>query len=307
MTKAAILGATGPTGIHLAAALRAAKVDVRVVARSADKLARVFPDTAFDKHAADMLDAGAALRAIDGCDLVYDCIGLPSDQMHLHPMTARVIAGAIRQTKTRCVQVSSYWAYYPQVQSPMNEHHPRTGGSPWTRWRREAEDILSDAGAAILHLPDFYGPQVHVSTLQNALIDAAGGNTVNWLGRADTAREYIYVPDAMRIAAAIGKRAEAAGAHWCLPGSGPLTGRQFADIAGQHLRHPVKLRAAGLIMLRMVSLFNKELRGLLQVAPDYMKPVRYDASKLERLLGPQVMTPYETGIGTTLDCIKAHA
>ena len=84
----------------------------------------------------------------------------------------------------------------------MNESHPRSGGPPWVRYRREAEDVLCEAGAAILHLPDFYGPYVHVSTLQNALNEAASGKTVNWLGSADTQREYIYVPDAMRIAAA---------------------------------------------------------------------------------------------------------
>jgi hypothetical protein len=32
--------------------------------------------------------------------------------------------------------------------------------------------------------------------------------------------------------------------------------------------------------LRIVGLFNKDLRGLLQVAPDYVRPVRYDARKL---------------------------
>jgi hypothetical protein len=119
------------------------------------------------------------------------------------------------------------------------------------RHRREAEDILCKAGAAILHLPDFYGPQVHVSTLQNALNEAASGKTVNWLGKADVQREYIYVPDAMRIAAAIGARAEAFGMHWCLPGGGPLSGRQAADIAGRHLGRPVKLRSAGITMLRI--------------------------------------------------------
>ncbi|MGA8692385.1 MAG: hypothetical protein WB689_00805 [Xanthobacteraceae bacterium] len=91
----------------------------------------------------------------------------------------------------------------------MNESHPRSGGPPWVRYRREAEDVLCEAGAAILHLPDFYGPYVHVSTLQNALNETASGKTVNWLGSADTQREYIYVPDAMRIAAAVGARTKA--------------------------------------------------------------------------------------------------
>ena len=307
MAMTAILGATGPTGLHLVAELHKVGTAVRVVSRDRGKLERMFPDAAIDKHAADVRDENQTLRAIDGCDLVYDCIGLPGDQMHLHPVTARNIEQALERTKARCVQVSSYWSYYPQVRAEMNETHPRRGGPPWVVWRRDAEDILFAAGAAILHLPDFYGPQVHVSTLQNALMEAASGRTVNWLGKPANPREYIYVPDAMRIAAAIGRKDEAFGAHWCLPGSGPLSGRLFADIVGRDLGHPVKLRGAGMMMLRLVSLFNKELRGLMQVAPEYMKPVRYDAGKLSGLMGPLQMTSYEDGIAAALRWLAHHA
>jgi nucleoside-diphosphate-sugar epimerase len=305
MTKIAIVGATGPTGIHLVAELRKTATTVRVIARDVDKLAQLFPEAAVEKRPADILDADATLRAVGGCDLVYDCIGLPGDQMHLHPVIARNIAGALRQTRARGIQVSSYWAFYPQVQTQMNESHPRRGGPPWVRHRREAEDVLCEAGAAILHLPDFYGPQVHVSTLQNALNEAASGKTVNWLGTADIQREYIYVADAMRIAAAIGGRTEAFGGHWCLPGSGPLSGRQAAEIAGRHLGRPVKLRPAGMMTLRIVSLFNKELRGFLQVAPDYMNSVTYDVRKLQGLLGRQQMISYDVGIEQTITWIAS--
>jgi nucleoside-diphosphate-sugar epimerase len=102
----------------------------------------------------------------------------------------------------------------------------------------------------------------------------------------------------MRIAAAVGARTKAFGWHWCLPGDGPLSGRQAAEIAGRYLGRPVKLRSAGMMTLRIVSLFNKDLRGLLQVAPDYMKPVNYDPRKLLRLLGPQRMTSYADGIAS---------
>jgi nucleoside-diphosphate-sugar epimerase len=306
MTKVVIVGATGPTGIHLAAELRKTTATVRVVARGMDKLARLFPDAVFEKRPADVRDPHATLRAIEGCDLVYDCIGLPGDQMHLYPVTARNIASAIQHTNARCVQVSSYWAYYHQVRAEMNENHPRSSGPAWARYRREAEDILREAGAAILHLPDFYGPQVHISTFQNALNEAASGKTVNWIGKADVHREYVYVPDAMRIAAAVGARAEAFGAHWCLPGSGPLSGREAVDIAARHLGRSVKLRSAGLTTLRILGLLNRDLRGFLQVAPDYMKPVRYDARKLQGLLGPPQMTAYDAGIGETLSWIASR-
>ena len=67
---------------------------LRVIARDMDKLARLFPDVAVEKRPADILDADATLRAIEGCDLVYDCVGLPGDQMHLHPVTARASRNA---------------------------------------------------------------------------------------------------------------------------------------------------------------------------------------------------------------------
>jgi hypothetical protein len=53
----------------------------------------------------------------------------------------------------------------------------------------------------------------------------------------------------MRIAVEIGARTEALGEHWCLPGSGPLSGRQVADIAGRYLGRQVKLRSAGMTTL----------------------------------------------------------
>jgi len=307
MADSAILGATGPTGIHLAGILHKQGKAVRVVSRSKSNLERAFLDPAFEKIAADILAAGDALRAIDNCPLVFDCLGLPSEQMHLHPVAARNIADAIRATGARCIQVSSYWAYLPLQYSPLNETHPRSGGSDWMRWRREAEDILRDAGAAILHLPDFYGPHVHTSTLQNALVEAAQGKTMNWIGDAAIAREYIYVPDAMAIAARIADHAEAFGADWVLPGSGPLSGAQVADIASRHLGRKVKVRSAGALMLRLVSLFNRELRGFMQMAPDYMKPIAYGAAKLEALLGRLEMTPYDTGIARTLASLTASA
>jgi hypothetical protein len=87
----------------------------------------------------------------------------------------------------------------------------------------------------------------------------------------------------------------------------PLTGQQVAAIASRYLVRAIKLRTAGMTMLRLVGLFNKDLRGFLQMAPEYLKPVRYDARKLEGLLGAQAMTPYATGIAQTFDWLAEHA
>jgi putative NADH-flavin reductase len=101
MIKVAIIGATGPTGISLAAELRKNATAVRVVTRGMGKLARLFPDATIEKWSADILDADATLRAVEGCDLVYDCIGLPGDQMHLHPVAARNMRFSHRALSSR--------------------------------------------------------------------------------------------------------------------------------------------------------------------------------------------------------------
>lgn len=301
--RAVILGATGPTGIHLAEALRSQGVSLRLVSRSPANLQRTFGET-HEHVAADARKADEVKRAIEGCPLAFDCIGLPADLMDQHPVTARNIARAMQEAGARCVQVSSFWAYLPLSRTPLTEDHPRVDGNDWIRYRRSAEDILLEAGAAVLHLPDFYGPHAHTSTLQQPLGEAAQGRVMNWIGSPDTEREYVYVPDAMKVAARVSTFAKAYGQHWIVPGSGPLSGKQVAEIAGGVLGHKVRVRGAGLTTLRIVSLFNKPLRGFLKMVPEYLKPIAYDASKLRGLLGEIPTTSYKKGIQETLAWLR---
>jgi len=305
--KATILGATGPTGIHLTSRLRGRVPAIRVVSRSSRNLERMFPETDLERVAEDVLEEGGALRAIEGCDLVFDCIGLPSELMDRHPKVAEHVAAAVTKTGGRCVQVSSYWAYLPIVRLPLDESHPREGGPPWVLYRRAAEDALQNAGAAIVHLPDFYGPHVHTSVLQNALRDAVHEKPMNWIGAAGVPREHIFVPDAMKAVVDLAHREKAYGDRFVFPGAGPLTGRRLAEIASEHLGREVKLRPAAPWLLRIVALFNKELRSFLPMVPHYVQPMSFDAGKLRTLLGTVETTHYDQRVGETLDWLRSAA
>lgn len=302
--RAAVVGATGPTGRELVALLAARGQAVRAVSRRRAALDAAFPDPAVEKQEGDALDAASLRAALAGCDLVVDCIGLPGGAMADHPRVARTLAEAVRATGARCVQVSSYWAYVPIASLPLTEASPRVGGPPWVRFRREAEDVLRQAGAAIVHLPDFFGPNVHTSTLQLPLRDAAAGRPMSWIGGADVARDYVFVPDAMRIVAALAARDGSYGKDWIVPGSGPISGAEVARLAGEILGRPVKLRAAPPWVLRFLSLFDRDLRGFLQLVPTYAAPLRFDGSKLDALLGPTPRTPYPEALRTTLASLR---
>jgi nucleoside-diphosphate-sugar epimerase len=303
----AVLGATGPTGFHLAEALRGRTHALRMVSRNARKLEALFGGRSLERLTADMTRADDVQRVVAGCDVVFDCIGLGGAEMAQHAVTARNIAAAVRSHGARCVHVSSYWAYLPAVELRLNEKHPRRDGGEWVRARRAAEDILQDTGAAVLHLPDFFGPLVHTGVLQQALAEAVAGKPMNWIGRADTVHEYVYVPDAMALAVELAADDRAFGERWVFPGSGPITALQIAEITSGVLGHKAAVRAAGTTMLRLVSLFNPQLRAFMPLVPDYMKPITYDASKLEAVLGKRAMTPYKPAIGQTLGWLRRSA
>ncbi len=302
----AILGATGPTGKHLARVLADGGSSVRVISRSEDRLHRAFPEARFEKRAADALDSTATGAALEGCDAVFDCIGLPMATIEQHPATARVIARAAQDTGARIVHVSSFWAYLPVQRLPLDETHPRSGGPRPARMRREAEDILQQAGAAVVHLPDFFGPEVHASTLQNALAEAAAGGTAHWIGATSVERDYTYVPDAMATVAELARHDEAYGERWIVPGAGPASFARLLGIAAKHLGRAPRVQAAPPWLLRLMGFFSRELRGFLPMVPHYVQPIRYDGSKLTALIGEIRRTPYERAIPATLEWLRAR-
>jgi len=310
--RTVIVGATGPTGLHLARILSGRGWPVRVVSRSPDHLEEVFGDLDVERAVGDATDPESLRSAVAGCDLVVDCIGLPPERMGDHPKTALNLAAAIGKTGARCLLVCSYWSYFPHREEIVNEEHPREGGHDWFRWRREAEDILHEAGAAVAHLPDFFGPEVHTSSVQIALQEALGGGPINAIGDADARREIAYIPEAMGLVADLAARDAAYGEHWAIPGNGAVSPRDLARIAGEHLGRRIKVRTVAPWLLKVLALVVPALKPVVPLAPHYARGVRYDTAKLRGLLGEGAfeLTAVEETVATTLawmaDSMAAH-
>ena len=56
------------------------------------------------------MSADSTLRAIEGCDLVYDCIGLPGDQMHLSMIETAIFPRAGYGARTICLHSDGNFA-----------------------------------------------------------------------------------------------------------------------------------------------------------------------------------------------------
>jgi nucleoside-diphosphate-sugar epimerase len=105
----------------------------------------------------------------------------------------------------------------------------------------------------------------------------------------------------MRIMAELAECDEAYGTDWGIPGSGLLTADRLAEIAAEHLGRPVRVRAVSGLLLKLLSLVHPGLRAIRPMIPHYVRPVRYETSKLRGLLGEVRTTPFEEAIPATLD------
>ena len=300
----AVIGATGAVGTALVDALQAQGRSVRVVSRDRSRLERLFGEGGAEIVEADVSGPAGAEAAVAGCSLCFLCVGLPQDLMHVHPVIAEYVGRAAAAARARCVAISSYWAYLPVRSLPLNEDHPREGGPPWAQFRRDAEDVLTAEGAAVLNLPDFFGPGVRDGSLQQALEQVARGGALSWIGRADNRRDFIYVPDAAQVAVALSAEEDAFGQRWIVPGSGPVSADELAAMAGELLGRRVRVRAAGPGLLQLLSLFSERLRAFMPMAADYAAPIEYDGSRLAGLIGEPRRTDYRTALKATLEALQ---
>ena len=133
--KVLVTGGTGFTGSHTVRALVAANHDVRLLARDADKVRRVFEPHGFvpkDVVVGDMTDAAAVDRALTGCDGVVHVAAL----VDLRRMAARlvedtnargvelVVGGAARRGLPHIVHVSSLGVFFVPGGPPLSTELP---------------------------------------------------------------------------------------------------------------------------------------------------------------------------------------
>jgi nucleoside-diphosphate-sugar epimerase len=176
--------------------------------------------------------------------------------------------------------------------------------------RKEQEDIALKAQkdglfqAAVVRLPDFYGPYADNSLANPILRAGLAGKKANWLGSVDLPHEFIFVPDAGRLIVELASRPGSYGEAWNLGGAGTITGREFIAEAYRQAGRQPKWRTAGPTMLRIAGWFNPMMKELVEMQYLQQTPVILDDTKAERLLGGLSKTAYPEGIAQTLRWIR---
>jgi nucleoside-diphosphate-sugar epimerase len=306
--RVALWGAAGAIGQSIAAALRAAGRPYRVVGRSRDSLSRAFGQDPRAEIVTWNPDDPASVReAARGVGTIVYLVGVDYWKFALHPeLMAKTLAGAEAEGVARMLLIGTVYPYGRPRTERVREDHPREPHTFKGRMRKEQEDLLLAADragrikGAVLRLPDFYGPGVDKSFLHAAFVAARTGGTANMLGPLDRPHEFVFVPDVGPVVLRLLETPGTWGQVWHLAGAGVTSQQAMVDEIGRQAGRPVKVRAAGKRLLRVMGLFSPLMREMVEMHYLLTEPVILDDARLQKLIGPLAKTPYAEGVRRTL-------
>jgi nucleoside-diphosphate-sugar epimerase len=310
MNKIALFGAAGAIGHNIAKAVSVQGAPYRVVGRSRDALAAAFGAESLAEIVTWNPDDAASVQAAAAdVDAIVYLVGVNYWQFELHPrLMKQTLDGAIAAGVNRIVLIGTVYPYGRPRTKPVREDHPREPHTFKGRMRKAQEDLLLAAHAeekiqaTILRLPDFYGPGVDKSFLHSAFAAAVNGGVANMIGPLDTPHEFVFVPDVGPVVARLTSAPNAYGRWWHLAGAGVTTQRAIIDEIERQIGHPLRVRAAGKTMLRLLGVFNPLMREMVEMHYLVTDPVLMDDTALQELLGPTHKTSYPAGVR---ECLAA--
>ncbi|SLN61643.1 NAD-dependent epimerase/dehydratase family protein [Roseisalinus antarcticus] len=287
----AVLGGDGAIGRATADALCAEGLDARRLTR-AD---------------ADATDAAALVRALDGADVVYDCVGLPYDAALWttgFPAISTALVSACEAVGARIVYFDNVYLYGPApLPVPFDEDTPRCPPSKKGRARKTAVEIVMAADRAgrvpvtVGRAADFYGPGAvnspfYISFLENML----QGRPPRVAMPEGPVHTYAYSRDMGRALALLGQDEGAFGQEFHLPVGPPVKVSEMAALFNAALGTSLKVTQIPGIVLRGLGLVAPLIREVHEMSYQYRTDYVMSDAKFRARFPEFAPTSYAEGV-----------
>ncbi len=305
--KQTILGANGQIAEELVKELKLHYTnDIRLVSRNPKKIHET--DELFP---ANLLDADATAKAVEGSDIAYLTVGLPmNSQMWVDqfPIMMRNVIDACKKHGTKLVFFDNTYMY-PKTSEPQTEETPFQPKGPKSSVRAEMANMLLEEmknkqiEAVICRAPEFYGTGKTQSITNSMIFEKIAQHKKLIVPIKDnTRRTLIWTPDASRAMALIGNTPDAYGQTWHLPCDDQrLTYKQIIDQSSQFLQRKLPYQILPMLFFKFGSLFNNQAKELLELLPRYKYDNIFVSDKFKKRFPEFKITTYNEGIKKMLE------
>lgn len=299
-----VIFGTGPVGLATMDALLTDGATVRMVNRSGEAK---LPD-GVELVSGDASDPGFARQASQGAGVIYQALNPPYTKWpDLFPPLQDAVLAAAGATGAKLVSLENVYMYGSPGGEPMHEALPYAATTRKGQVRaRMAEDLMAahEKGVARITIgraSDFFGPRVLRSAMgERVFPPILAGDTVQVLGDPAMLHTYTYMPDIGRALAILGQRDEALGQAWHIPSAETLTTEAFMELIAERAGEALDYSVVSPWMIRLISLFNGDLREMREMLYQFEEPFVVDGSRFTETFDFQP-TPLDDAIDSTLD------
>jgi len=297
-----ILGANGQIAEELAKELhRNYTTDIRLVSRSPKKINdtdQLFP--------ANLLDAQATDKAVEGSNIAYLTVGLPMNAKmweEQFPIMMKNVIEACKKHQCKLVLFDNTYMY-AKTSEPQTEESPFVPAGRKSGVRAKIATMLLDEmskkniEAVICRAPEFYGPGKTQSITNSLIFDNIQKNKKLKVPVKDTTlRTLIWTPDASRAMALIGNTPDAYDQTWHLPCDDQrLTYKELISLTSRIYQKELSYSVIKMWIFKLGSLFNKQAKELQELLPRYKYDNIFISDKFKKRFPDFSFTSYQEGI-----------
>ncbi|HYZ58572.1 MAG TPA: NAD-dependent epimerase/dehydratase family protein [Nitrososphaeraceae archaeon] len=310
-----VFGAAGSLGAAIVRRLAALGMPTRSVVRSLDRAKRVLPQqTTIEIEVGDALNPESVHALCRNAKTIYHCVNVPYQQWSeiMPKVTDNILVGA-KEAKASVVFPGNVYGYGRFQYIPATEDHPLAATSKKGKLRNAIERKLMDAHKAgdvtvvITRFPDYYGPNVVNRLVAPIFENAISSKKAQWIGKLNVPHDLIYIEDAAAAAVLLAMNEDTHGQVWHIPGAGPLTGRQFIEMAFKAAGNNPDIGVLSGGFLRFASLVNSDAREMMELLYEFEEPLVLDGTKFARAFPSFSYTPHEEAIRQTVEWFRKRS
>jgi nucleoside-diphosphate-sugar epimerase len=281
-----VIGAGRPLGAALVRRLAGEGKAVRAIVLKGDRVRSFLPDSVEVTGVSP--DGESVRRACGDADVIFNCFEPHGSKWGkvVAEITSKVLLTTI-ETGARFILASYLFA------------------SESDNWAAE-QDVLDThrtkfAKTLIARFPQIYGPGVQNALLTQVFEAVMAGKKAYWMGKLDAPCSWVYVEDAASALALLSRTEKAYGKTWNIAGPGPLSGRQFLELAFSAARRDKKIGVRGRGIMLTASLLDSRARALLDLPHDYYSPLVVDGETFVNDFPSFQYTAHDVAMAQTLE------
>ncbi|AEV94411.1 NAD-dependent epimerase/dehydratase family protein [Pediococcus claussenii] len=307
MKKVLVLGATGATGQVITNELIAKGFSTKVFGRDLSMLQKLWPS--IDHSIGDVFNKDDIISAGNDVDTIFQCAAVPYNQtVKKQVKLGKSVMDAALSLYCRIIFIDGIYAF-GDADGIVTEKSPLLPVSKKGIVKKELNDLIFDSKykslkPILLRLPDYYGPTMRESSyLGPTVLNIAQRQFAMYVGPKKLQREYVYLPDAAKMAVTIASASNTGNQSWNIPGQ-IISGTLFIKIAKRLAHDHLPVITLNKNIIKIIGPWQPNVAEISEMYYLTQRPIYLSHTKYEKRFGPIPDTPFEQGLRTTITALQ---